>query len=81
MKDALAGSLKEADLVFCYAASLNWDAAAWLAPLGDRVRVEAELDALTEDIAKAARPGDNVLIMSNGGFGGIHDKLLARLAR
>ena len=81
MKDALAGSLREADLVFCYAASLNWDAAAWLAPLGDRVHIGVELEALTEAIAKAAQPGDNVLIMSNGGFGGIHDKLLARLAR
>jgi UDP-N-acetylmuramate: L-alanyl-gamma-D-glutamyl-meso-diaminopimelate ligase len=81
MKDALAGSLKEADLVFCYAANLSWDAKAWLAPLGERAHVEVGLDALIGAIVGATKPGDNVLIMSNGGFGGIHDKLLARLAQ
>jgi UDP-N-acetylmuramate: L-alanyl-gamma-D-glutamyl-meso-diaminopimelate ligase len=81
MKDSLAESLREADLVFCYAANLSWDAAAWLTPLGKRAHVETELDALVQSIAKAAQPGDNLLIMSNGGFGGIHDKLLARLAK
>ena len=81
MKDLLAGSLGEADLVFCYAANLSWDAAAWLAPLGNRAHVEAELDALIQSISKAAKPGDHLLIMSNGGFGGIHDKLLALLGK
>jgi len=81
MKDALAGSLREADLVFCYGANLSWDAAAWLAPLGSRAHVDAELDALIQSIVKATKPGDNLLIMSNGGFGGIHDKLLARLGQ
>jgi UDP-N-acetylmuramate: L-alanyl-gamma-D-glutamyl-meso-diaminopimelate ligase len=81
MKDALPGSLEVADRVYCYAANLAWDAAAWLAPLGERVAVLDDLDALTEAIAREARSGDHVLIMSNGGFGGIHDKLLARLGR
>jgi UDP-N-acetylmuramate: L-alanyl-gamma-D-glutamyl-meso-diaminopimelate ligase len=81
MKDALAGSLKGADLVFCYAAKLSWDAAAWLAPLGEKTRVEVELEPLVEAIAAAARSGDSVLVMSNGGFGGIHEKLLARLGQ
>src|SRR6266508_481891 len=80
MKDALAGSLEAADLVFCYAANLSWDAAAWLQPLGDRVHTNADLPALTDAIAAAARPGDHIVIMSNGAFGGIHDKLLAQLA-
>ena len=80
MKDALAGSLEAADLVFCYAANLSWDAAAWLQPLGDRVHTNADLAALTGAIAAAARPGDHIVIMSNGAFGGIHDKLLALLA-
>jgi UDP-N-acetylmuramate: L-alanyl-gamma-D-glutamyl-meso-diaminopimelate ligase len=80
MKDALAGSLEAADLVFCYAANLSWDAAAWLQPLGDRVHTSADLAALTDAIAAAARPGDHIVIMSNGAFGGIHDKLLAQLA-
>jgi UDP-N-acetylmuramate: L-alanyl-gamma-D-glutamyl-meso-diaminopimelate ligase len=40
-----------------------------------------ELDALVAMLVAEAKPGDQVLVMSNGGFGGIHDKLLARLAR
>jgi len=80
MKDALPASLRDADLVFCYGANLGWDAAAALAPLGDKASVNDNLDALIESIAAAARPGDHVLVMSNGGFGGIHEKLLKRLA-
>jgi UDP-N-acetylmuramate: L-alanyl-gamma-D-glutamyl-meso-diaminopimelate ligase len=79
MKDALAPSLAAADLVFCYGANLNWDAAAWLKPLGERVHTTADLGALIEAIVAVAKPGDHVLIMSNGGFEGIHDKLLGRL--
>jgi UDP-N-acetylmuramate: L-alanyl-gamma-D-glutamyl-meso-diaminopimelate ligase len=81
MKDRLARSLEAADLVFCYAANLGWNAAAALAPLGQRAHIEAELPSLTEAIARTAQPGDTVLIMSNGGFGGLHEKLLARLSR
>jgi len=80
MKDALPGSLERADRVFCYDANLGWDVAGALAPLGAKATVIAELPALVEAIAAAARPGDHVLVMSNGGFGGIHEKLLARLA-
>jgi UDP-N-acetylmuramate: L-alanyl-gamma-D-glutamyl-meso-diaminopimelate ligase len=80
MKAALAGSLTDADRVFCYGANLGWDAAAALAPLGDKATVSDDLADLVLRIATAARPGDQVLVMSNGGFGGIHDKLLAALA-
>ena len=80
MKDALPASLKDADLVFCYAGNLGWDAKGALAPLGARAAIEENLDVLVEAIAAAARPGDHILVMSNGGFGGIHDKLLKRLA-
>jgi UDP-N-acetylmuramate: L-alanyl-gamma-D-glutamyl-meso-diaminopimelate ligase len=79
MKSALPGSLGEADLVFCYAANLGWDAAAALAPLGRKSTVHDDLEGLIEAIVAAARPGDQVLVMSNGGFGGIHEKLLRRL--
>jgi UDP-N-acetylmuramate: L-alanyl-gamma-D-glutamyl-meso-diaminopimelate ligase len=79
MKDALPGSLAAADRVFCYAANLGWNAAAALAPLGDKAAVRDDLEALVAAIADAAQPGDHILVMSNGGFGGIHDKLLARL--
>jgi UDP-N-acetylmuramate: L-alanyl-gamma-D-glutamyl-meso-diaminopimelate ligase len=79
MKAALPGSLRVADRVFCYAGNLGWDAAAALAPLGANARVFDDLDALAGAVAAEARSGDHVLVMSNGGFGGIHDKLLARL--
>ncbi len=80
MKDALPGSLKNANLVFCYSGNLGWDARGALAPLGSKAVVEDELAALTEQIAAAARPGDHILVMSNGGFGGIHEKLLKKLS-
>jgi UDP-N-acetylmuramate: L-alanyl-gamma-D-glutamyl-meso-diaminopimelate ligase len=80
MKQALPGSLQEADRVYCYSGGLNWDAAEALAPLADRAEVHADLDALVRRIAGEAQSGDQVLVMSNGGFGGIHDKLLQQLA-
>jgi UDP-N-acetylmuramate: L-alanyl-gamma-D-glutamyl-meso-diaminopimelate ligase len=80
MKDALPGSLKDADLVFCYAGNLGWDARGALAPLGDKAAVKDDLNELIEVIAAASRSGDHILVMSNGGFGGIHEKLLKQLA-
>ena len=80
MKDALPGSLKDADRVFCYGANLGWDAAAALAPLGDKAQAFDDLDALVAAVTAVARPGDQVLVMSNGGFGSVHEKLLAALA-
>ncbi|MEO5765866.1 MAG: UDP-N-acetylmuramate:L-alanyl-gamma-D-glutamyl-meso-diaminopimelate ligase, partial [Casimicrobiaceae bacterium] len=76
----LPDSLRAADRVFCYAGNLGWDAAGALAPLGDRAEVHTDLAALIAAVAAAARAGDHVLVMSNGGFGGIHDRLLAQLA-
>jgi UDP-N-acetylmuramate: L-alanyl-gamma-D-glutamyl-meso-diaminopimelate ligase len=79
MKDRLAASLAGADRIFCYTAGLGWDPSPALAPLGARASCHADLAALVEAIAAEARPGDHVLVMSNGGFGGIHGKLLTRL--
>jgi len=81
MKDALPSSLKDADLVFCYGANLGWDARNALAPMGDKAMVNDDLFDLIEAIATAAKSGDQILVMSNGGFGGIHEKLLQRLAQ
>ncbi|HEX6827509.1 MAG TPA: UDP-N-acetylmuramate:L-alanyl-gamma-D-glutamyl-meso-diaminopimelate ligase, partial [Burkholderiales bacterium] len=78
-KDSLAASLAGADRVFCYTANLGWDAAAALRPLGEKALLSDDLDRLVDLIAAAARAPDHVLVMSNGGFGGIHEKLLARL--
>lgn len=80
MKAQLPESLAAADLIYVYAANLGWDARQVFAPLGKRVQVHLSLSELIETLAREARSGDHVLIMSNGGFGGIHDKLLARLA-
>jgi len=80
MKDRLAMSLEHADKVFCYSANLGWDASAALAPLGDRATVENDLERLVGAIVAEAQPGDQVLVMSNGGFGGIHERLLTSLS-
>jgi len=79
MKDALAGSLADADRVFCYSAGLGWDPSTALAALGARGEIHGDMTTLVTAIADTAKAGDHVLIMSNGGFGGIHEKLLARL--
>jgi UDP-N-acetylmuramate: L-alanyl-gamma-D-glutamyl-meso-diaminopimelate ligase len=80
MKAALPDSLAGAEHVFCYTEHLDWDATAALAPLGGRAECHADLETLAQAVARAARSGDHVLVMSNGGFGGIHQKLLDRLA-
>jgi len=80
VKDALAGSLAAADRVFCYAANLGWDVAGAMAPLGAKATVHPDLAALVQAVVAESRPGDHILVMSNGGFGGVHEKLLTRLA-
>ncbi len=81
-RDTLAGSLAEADLVFLYEpADLGWDVRAAAGALGDRGRVVGDVDALAAAVASEARAGDHLLVMSNGGFGGLHGKLLALLGR
>ncbi len=81
MKQALPASLVDADLVFCYGANLGWDASEALAPMGSKAKVFDNMDALVAAIASEAKSGDQILIMSNGGFGGIHQKLLTQLAQ
>ena len=80
MKDALPQALREADLVYCSAANLGWDPADALQPLASRARTFSDAEALLAAIVQDARPGDHVLVMSNGGFNGIHQQLLTALA-
>ncbi|MDC8770569.1 UDP-N-acetylmuramate:L-alanyl-gamma-D-glutamyl-meso-diaminopimelate ligase [Roseateles albus] len=80
MKAQLPWALEEADLSFCNQQGLDWDAKDALAPLGAQAIVGADVDALVAAVLKQAKPGDHLLCMSNGGFGGIHAKLLAALA-
>ena len=79
-KDTLAASLALADEVWLHApADLGWDAAAVVKALGDRGHLSSEIDGLVRALQQRLRPADHVLIMSNGGFGGLHGKLLAAL--
>ncbi len=79
MKQQLPQALELADLSLGYAAGLEWDLAQALAPLGARARAHHELQALVDDVVASARAGDHVLVMSNGAFGGIHERLLQAL--
>lgn len=77
----LSDSLAEADRVFCFAgAALGWDVGAALAPLGERASVHSDFEAMVERIVAEAQSGDQLVVMSNGGFQGIHARLLAKLA-
>jgi UDP-N-acetylmuramate: L-alanyl-gamma-D-glutamyl-meso-diaminopimelate ligase len=80
MKSQLPWSLHAADLAFCHSAGLDWDAREALTPMGERAQVADNIDTLVEQVVAAVRGGDQVLCMSNGGFGGVHAKLLAALA-
>jgi UDP-N-acetylmuramate: L-alanyl-gamma-D-glutamyl-meso-diaminopimelate ligase len=80
LKDELPASLAGAERVYVYSEGLGWDAEAVFAPLGARARCLTDLGELVSAVAAEARAGDHVLIMSNGGFGGVHGKLLAALA-
>ena len=80
MKAALPESLAEADQVFCYGGGVEWDVAAALAPLGSKLHTGNDFDTFVQSILSNAKSGDHILVMSNGGFGGIHQKLLDGLA-
>jgi UDP-N-acetylmuramate: L-alanyl-gamma-D-glutamyl-meso-diaminopimelate ligase len=79
MKDALPASLKDADLVFCYGANLGWDAADALKSIANKAKTFDDLTMLVNEICQTAKSGDHILVMSNGGFGGVHQKILDAL--
>ncbi len=81
MKSQLPWSLEAADLSFCHSGGLDWDAQQALAEMGERAHVGATIEDIVSQVVAAARAGDHVLCMSNGGFGGIHAKLLTALQR
>jgi len=68
-----------ANLAFCHSGGLGWDAAEALAPMGERAQVAGDITTLVDQVMAAAKPGDQLLCMSNGGFGGVHQRLLDAL--
>lgn len=80
MKSQLPWSLEAADLSFCHSGGLDWDAAEALAPMGSSAMVARNIDELVDMVSAAARAGDHIVCMSNGGFGGVHERLLKALA-
>jgi UDP-N-acetylmuramate: L-alanyl-gamma-D-glutamyl-meso-diaminopimelate ligase len=79
MKSQLPWSLEAADLAFCHTGGLDWDAVEALRPMGERASVARSIDELVAQVSAAARGGDHIVCMSNGGFGGVHARLLAAL--
>ncbi len=78
----LAPALAAADRVLLFRPpGLGWDLDAAVAALGARCSVHAAHDELVAEVCAWVRPGDHVVIMSNGGFGGVHDRLLDALHR
>ena len=81
-REQLAPSLAEADVVFLYdPPDLDWDLGAVAAALGAKARVTETVEELVAEVTALARPGDHVLIMSNGAFGGVHEKLVEALKK
>ncbi|MFL6694780.1 MAG: UDP-N-acetylmuramate:L-alanyl-gamma-D-glutamyl-meso-diaminopimelate ligase, partial [Ramlibacter sp.] len=81
MKAQLPWSLEQADLSFCHGGGLGWDPREALAPLGAKAMVGDTIDQVLEQVVAATRPGDHIVCMSNGGFGGIHTRLLQALGQ
>ena len=80
MREALPGALTNADVVFVYDNNLGWDVAKAFEPIGTKTGIFTDLNAMIDAIVVMARSGDQILVMSNGGFGGVHGKILAKLA-
>jgi UDP-N-acetylmuramate: L-alanyl-gamma-D-glutamyl-meso-diaminopimelate ligase len=79
-REQLAPALALADRAwFLNSADLGWDLPSAVAALGARASFAGDVDALVKGLADDSRPGDHILVMSNGGFGGLHEKLLAAL--
>ena len=79
MKSQLPWSLEQADLSFCHSGGLDWDANAALASMGSKAQVASSIDDLVQHVMAHVQPGDQLLCMSNGGFGGVHERLLNAL--
>ncbi len=79
-RETLADSLKAADEVLLYQpAEIDWSLQDVISGLDEHAQIFDRIDSLVARVRHMARPGDHILVMSNGGFGGIHEKLLTAL--
>lgn len=79
-RETLAGSFLEADRVLFYqTAEVKWDLYGQTADLDRRRQVFGDIGAIIDDLANTVQPGDRIIFMSNGNFGGIQQKLIERL--
>lgn len=79
-KNELAPALGRADEVFLFQPQhIPWQVSEVAEACVQPAHWSADVDTLVEMIVKTSQPGDYILVMSNGGFGGIHEKLLAQL--
>ncbi len=79
-REPLKHSLRDAQQVWLYQGpDVKWDISSLAQELGSNASVHKNIDDMVNALVKSLKPGDHVLIMSNGGFGGIHEKLLAKL--
>ena len=78
--EALANSFSEADhVIFYLPENISWDLKQQTISLGSKREIYSDIDNIVENVVKTAKPGDHIVFMSNGGFGGIQQKLLKRL--
>jgi UDP-N-acetylmuramate: L-alanyl-gamma-D-glutamyl-meso-diaminopimelate ligase len=79
MKSQLPWSLENANFAFCHTAGLDWDAAQALQPIVTKAFTAGDVGTLVAQVVAASQSGDHIVCMSNGGFGGVHAKLLDAL--
>ena len=78
--ETLSAAFTDADRIFLYQPKdLKWNISDHMNELGNRCQVFENVDKIAELVSKEAQPHDNIVIMSNGAFGGIHQKLIERL--
>jgi len=80
-RDTLAASMQGADFIWLHEPpELDWSLADLVRDMEVPVEVSPSVDAIVAEVVQVARSGDHILVMSNGGFGGIHQKLLDKLS-
>jgi UDP-N-acetylmuramate: L-alanyl-gamma-D-glutamyl-meso-diaminopimelate ligase len=79
-KEAIVNALNEADYVYCFEGSdLNWSMQEMFAEQGKYVDISTDINVLCDKLVNISKVNDHILIMSNGGFAGIHQKLIDKL--